>query len=53
MNDFDFYSPTYFVFGRGREAEAGEEQEEAGAETKEAVQDPWSSLTLEEIYSQD
>ena len=23
MNDFDFYSPTYFVFGRGREAEAG------------------------------
>ena len=37
----------------GREAEAGEEQEEAGAETKEAVQDPWSSLTLEEIYSQD
>ena len=37
----------------GREAEAGEEQEEAGAETKEAVQNPWSSLTLEEIYSQD
>ena len=23
MNDFDFYSPTYFVFGRGREAEVG------------------------------
>ena len=23
MNDFDFYSPTYFVFGRDREAEAG------------------------------
>ena len=23
MNDFDFYSPTYFVFGRGRAAEAG------------------------------
>ena len=23
MNDFDFYGPTYFVFGRGREAEAG------------------------------
>ena len=23
MNDFDFDSPTYFVFGRGREAEAG------------------------------
>ena len=23
MNDFDFYSPTYFAFGRGREAEAG------------------------------
>ncbi len=23
MNDFDFYSPTYFVFGRDREAEVG------------------------------
>ena len=23
MNDFDFYSPTYFVFGRGRECDAG------------------------------
>lgn len=23
MNSFDFYSPTYFVFGRGRENEAG------------------------------
>lgn len=23
MNSFDFYSPTYFVFGRGREQEAG------------------------------
>ncbi len=24
MNSFDFYSPTYFVFGQGREADAGE-----------------------------
>ena len=23
MNNFDFYSPTYFVFGRDRENEAG------------------------------
>ena len=23
MNSFDFYSPTYFVFGRDRENEAG------------------------------
>ena len=23
MNNFDFYSPTYFVFGRDRENDAG------------------------------
>ena len=23
MNNFDFYSPTYFVFGRDRENETG------------------------------
>lgn len=23
MNNFDFYAPTYFAFGRGKESEVG------------------------------
>ena len=54
MENFTFYSPTFFAFGRDSESQAGDLIKDLGearssfilAETVQNVQDSWTGLNL-------